>query len=240
MKPSAGLYVGVIVLAGAAQAAFGGVRVVHASPDAPNVDVYVNNAPGIGAPAFSNLPFRSATGYAPLPTDNYRFRVTPASLTSPVVIDAANVPIMGSQDYSVVAINFLSSISPLVLVDDNTINPTQARVRFVHAAPDVPTVDIFAQGVATPLFDATSFGNSGGYISVAPGTYNLEVRLDSSGALALPVPGVNLQAGAVYTVFAMGSLRDNNVQAVLLRDIPAPGAAALLPLAALTSLRRRR
>lgn len=225
---------------GLAAGAEAGVRVVHASPDAPNVDVYVNTAPGAGAAAISNLAFRSATGYVSLPTSNYRFRVTPAGATSPVVIDAANVPIQGNQDYSVVAVNFLSAISPLVLNDDNTINPTQARVRFVHASPDVPTVDIFAAGGMSPLFNAVNFGTSGGYISVNPGTYNLEVRLDANGALALPVPGVQLQAGSVYTIFAMGSLRDSNVQAVLTRDIPAPGAAAMLPLAGLVALRRRR
>lgn len=223
-----------------AQSAEAGVRVVHASPDAPNVDVYVNTAPGGGAPAISNLAFRSATPYVSLPTANYRFRVTPTGATTPVVIDAPNVPIQGNQDYSVVAVNFLSSISPLVLNDDNTINPAQARVRFVHASPDVPTVDIFAAGGMSPLFNAVNFGTSGGYISVNPGSYNLEVRLDSNGALALPVPGVQLQAGSVYTIFAMGSLRDGNVQAVLTRDIPAPGAAAMLPLAGLVLCRRRR
>jgi hypothetical protein len=224
-------------LAGTAQA---GVRVVHASPDAPNVDVYVNNAPGMGMPAISNLAFTAATGYVPLPTASYRFRVTPTGFTSPVVIDADNVPIQGNQDYSVVAINFLSSISPLLLNDDNTINPSQARVRFVHAAPDVPTVDVFAEGLATPLFDAVTFGNSGGYVSVDPGSYNLQVRLDSNGAAALDVPGVQLQAGNVYTIFAMGALSSNSVQAVAIRDIPAPGAAALLPLAGLAAFRRRR
>ena len=63
-----------------------GVRVVHASPDTPPVDVYVNTAPGAGAPAIANLAFRGATGYVPLPTDTYRFRVTPSGATSPVPI----------------------------------------------------------------------------------------------------------------------------------------------------------
>jgi hypothetical protein len=38
------------------------IRVVHASPDAPNVDVWVN-----GAVAVSNLAFNDATDYIALP-----------------------------------------------------------------------------------------------------------------------------------------------------------------------------
>lgn len=230
--------VAALSLAGAATA-HAGVRVVHASPDAPNVDVYVNGTPGVSSPAFSNLPFRSGTAYAPLPTGNYSFKVTPNAAAAPVVIDV-NQAIDGSTDYSVVAINFLSSITALPLVDDNTINPNAARVRFVHAAPDVPLVDVTVAGGGPTLFNAVAFGTSGGYQSVPGGTYNLEVRLDSNNALALNVPGVTLQNGFVYTIFAMGSLRDNNVQAVPLVDIPSPGAGAALTLAGLGLVGRRR
>ncbi|MFN7019945.1 MAG: DUF4397 domain-containing protein [Phycisphaerales bacterium] len=233
--------VAMAALAGlAAASASAGVRVIHASPDAPSVDVYVNGTPGVDAPAITNLPFRSATGYVPLPTGDYNFKVTPVGLSAQVVIDA-NAAINGATDYSVVAINFLSSISPLVLVDDNTIDPVQARVRFVHASPDVPTVDITTAGGGSVLFNAVSFGNSGGYISVPGGTYDLDVRLDSNNALALPVPGVTLDAGKVYTIFAMGALSSQNVQAVVLTDaVPTPGAGTLLAMAGLLTLRRRR
>jgi hypothetical protein len=228
--------VGLLSMAGQAAAS---VRVVHASPDAPNVDVFVNGTPGVNAPAITNLAFRSATGYVPLPTANYNFKVTPTGLTAPVVIDV-NQAIDGAQDYSIVAINFLSAITALPLVDDNTINPAAARVRFVHAAPDVPTVDVTTSGGGSTLFNAVSFGSSGGYVSVPGGTYDLEVRLDATNAVALPVPGVTLQNGFVYTIFAMGSLRDGDVQAVQITDIPAPGAAAGLAMAGLGLLARRR
>lgn len=223
--------------------AHAGVRVIHASPDTPPVDVYVNTAPGAGAPAITNLPFRSATGYVPLPTDNYRFRVTPAGATSPVPIDAT-AAINGSTDYTIAAIGLLSgtpAISPLVLVDDNTINPTQARVRFVHGSPDAPAVDIFAVGLATPVWDAVSFGTSGGYRTLAPGNYNLEVRLDAGGGLALSVPNLQLDAGKVYTVFAVGLVGNGTLAAQPFVDaIPAPGAAGILAGAGLLAFRRRR
>jgi len=59
------------------------VRVAHASPDAPNVDVYVN-----GTLAFSDLAFKDITNYAFVPADYYNIVVVPAGASSPVVINA--------------------------------------------------------------------------------------------------------------------------------------------------------
>lgn len=223
-----------------APTALADVRVIHASPDAPNVDVYVNTAPGAGAPAITNLPFRSGTPYIPLPTADYRFRVTPAGLPAPVVIDATT-PIDGATIYSVVATGFLADIQPTIYIDDNTSNPNAARVRFIHASPDAPTVDIFAVGVADPLFNAVSFRQSGGYVAVPGGTYDLEVRLDQGGGLALAVPGLTVQNGFVYTIFAMGSVAGGTLSAVPFVDaVPGPGSAGLLALAGLFAARCRR
>ena len=47
------------------------VRVVHASPDAPAVDVYVD-----GAKALSNVTFFTASDYLSLPAGEHRFQVT--------------------------------------------------------------------------------------------------------------------------------------------------------------------
>lgn len=225
---------------GGASTVLADIRVVHASPDAPNVDVYVNTAPGGGAPAISNLAFRSATPYIALPSADYRFRVTPAGLAAPVVIDAT-APINSAIDYSIVATGFLADIQPSIFIDDNTSNPNAARIRFIHASPDAPTVDIFAAGVPAPLFDAVSFRESGGYIAVPGGTYDLEVRLDQGGGVALSVPGLTVQNGLVYTIFAMGSVADGTLQAVPVIDaVPAPASAGLLALAGVVAARRRR
>ncbi len=216
------------------------IRVIHASPDAPNVDVYVNTVPGSGSPAIADLPFTQGTPYIPLPSGDYNFQVTPAGLTAPVVIDLST-PIDASTVYTVVATGFLADIQPSVFVDDNTSNLGAARVRFIHASPDAPTVDVFAAGLVDPLFNAVSSRESGGYITVPGGTYDLEVRLDAGGDLALGVPGVTLQNGYVYTIFAMGSAAGGTLQAVPFVDaIPAPGAGVLMACGAIFAIRRRR
>jgi Domain of unknown function (DUF4397) len=212
------------------------VRVVHASPDAPNVDVLVNN--GI---AFSNLPFTGATSYASLAAGNYNFKVVPAGLSGPVVINA-DAMLMNNVDYTVAAVNTLSKIEPLILVDNNTLISDKARVRFVHASPDAPAVDIALKGGGV-LFGNVSFKGVGDYLAVGGGTYDFEVRLAGTSTVVLDVPGVALSNNTVYTVWAMGQVTPGGkpLQAVLTTDaIPAPSSLALLGLAGLAASRRRR
>jgi hypothetical protein len=173
------------------------VRVVHASPDAPAVDVLVND--GV---AFSNAPFQGITDYAALDTGAYNVKVVPTGATTPVVIEADLS--LEAEDYTVVAVGLLENIEPLVLVDNNSAPAAgKAHVRFVHASPDAPAVDIAVKG-GPVLFSSVSFKGVGDYTPVDAGTYDLEVRLAGTETVALDVPGLTLGDGIVYTVFAMG------------------------------------
>jgi hypothetical protein len=215
------------------------IRVIHASPDTPPVDVYVNDLPGPGvSPAISSLAFTQATPYIGLPGGAYDFRVTPAGAASPVALELLGVNLQPEVDVTVAAIDFFSSIEALTLVDDNTSDPGNARIRFVHASPDAPAVDIRVAG-GPVLFSNVAFRGNGGYISVPGGTYDLEVTLAGTSTVVLPLPGVGVDNGAVYSVFAMGGVAD--LQAVTFVDVvPAPSSLALLGLGGLLAARRRR
>jgi LPXTG-motif cell wall-anchored protein len=174
------------------------VRVVHASPNAPAVDVWVN-----GAVAFSNAPFQGITDYAKLEPGAYNVQVSPTGATEPIVIDA-DLDLATQTDYTVVAVGMLENIEPLVLIDNNSAPAAgKAHVRFVHASPDAPAVDIAVAG-GPVLFSDVAFKGTGDYLPVDAGTYDLEARLAGTDTVALSVPGVALEEGTVYTIFAMG------------------------------------
>ncbi len=176
------------------------VRVVHASPDAPAVDVWVN-----GAVAFANAPFTGITDYAELDPAAYNVQVSPAGATEPIVINA-DLELTADTDYTVVAVGQLENVEPLVLVDNNSAPAAgKAHVRFVHASPDAPAVDIAVTG-GPVLFANIPFKGVGDYLPVDAGTYDLEARVAGTETVALSIPGVALEAGNVYTVFAMGLL----------------------------------
>ena len=182
-----------------AQSDMARVRVVHASPDAPAVDVWVD-----GSVAFSNAPFKGITDYASLAPATYNVQVTPTGATEPVVIEA-DLALDANTDYTVVAVGLLADIEPLVLVDNNSTPAAgKAHVRFVHASPDAPAVDIAVANGGPVLFSNVPFKGVGDYLPVDAGTYDLEVRVAGTETVALEVPGVALADSTVYTIFAMG------------------------------------
>jgi hypothetical protein len=178
------------------------IRVVHASPDAPTVDICAN-----GSVAFSGATFPAATDYATLEVGTYQFRVVAAGsgCASDGVIEAA-LTLTADSETTVVAVNTLDAIEPLVLADDNAARAMgMAKVRFVHASPNAPTVDITLTD-GTTLFDNVAFKETGDYIEAAAGTLDLEVRDETGSDVVLTIEGVTLEAGSVYTVFAVGLL----------------------------------
>jgi hypothetical protein len=201
------------------------VRVAHASPDAPAVDVLVD-----GTVAFSNAPFGAVTDYAALPAGTYNVQVVPTGMTEPVVIDA-DLTIEAGMDYTVAAVGLLADIEPLVLVDNNA-QPAagKAHVRIVHASPNAPAVDI-AVADGPVLFADIAFKGVGDYLPVDAGTYDLEVRLAGTDTVGLPLPGVMLEGGTVYTFFAMGLVGgEPGLRAVPTVDATYPDAPPMMPM----------
>lgn len=178
------------------------VRVMHASPDAPAVDVYVN-----GGAAFSNLEFAKATDYATLDAGTYKVRVF-ASAAKGAGNPAISLPSLAldSKPYTVLAIGKLSEIKPLLL-EDNLAKPAagKAHVRFVHAAADAAAVDITTKD-GTVIFPNVAFGKATDFTPVAAGTYNLQARVAGTTTVALDVPNVTLNDGGIYMIVATGLL----------------------------------
>ena len=197
------------------------VRVAHASPDAPAVDVWVN-----GAKAITNLAFKGISPYAALPAGSYAVQVVPTGATTPAVI-SATLPLAANQDYTVVAMDMLAKITPIVLMDNNTPPPAgKAKVRIVHASPDAPAVDIAVKG-GPVLIKNLAFKAASEYLTVDAATYDLEVRPTGTTTVALALPGVKLDAGNVYTFFAEGLVSGTPALTVVPSVDSAPAATAL-------------
>jgi hypothetical protein len=216
----AGMLLALLVAPAAlAQSGDAKVRVVHASPDAPAVDVWVN-----GQKALSNVPFFTASNYLDLPAGSYDIQVVPAGATEPAVIDAKGVRVEAGMAYTIAATGMLAEIKPTVLVD-NLAAPAagKAHVRVIHASPDAPAVDIRVQG-GPALISNLAFPNASEYLPVDAGSYNLEVTPAGQSTVVLPINGVQLEAGKIYDVFAVGELANIRVEPVVTTPPAAPAA----------------
>ncbi|WP_269531343.1 DUF4397 domain-containing protein [Chitinimonas sp. BJYL2] len=185
------------------------VRAVHASPNAPSVDILVNNAV-----ALSNVPFPVASAYLDPLAGTYNFKVNAAG-TSTTVINA-DVPLEAGKKYSVVAANFLANIEPLVF-DDTTAKPAagKAKLRIAHLSPDAPNVDILANDAA--LVSNVPFKAKTDYLEVAAATYAIKVNVAGTSTTALSA-NLTLESGKIYSVYAVGSLAGSTLQLKVLND----------------------
>ncbi|MEJ2102993.1 MAG: DUF4397 domain-containing protein [Ignavibacteriaceae bacterium] len=183
------------------------VKVVHASPDAPGVDLLVDNTV-----AGTNLTFPNNTGYLTVNsgTRNVKVNVTGTQTT---VIEA-NVDFMQNKNYSVFAVNSVANIEPLLIEDDLTA-PAQgkAHVRFIHLSPDAPAVDITLTD-GTVVFGDKSFKEFTAFTPLDAGTYALQVRVAGTSTVALDLGNITVESGKIYTVFAKGFLTGVGQQAL--------------------------
>ena len=184
------------------------VMVVHASPDAPGVDLLVDNTV-----AGTNLTFPNNTGYLEVNagTRNVKVNVT----GTPTTVIQANLNLVENKSYSVFAVNQVSAIEPLVF-EDNLSNPAsgKAHVRFIHLSPNAPAVNITLTD-GTIVFGNVPFKGSVDFTPLDAATYNLQVRdAATNQTIVLELPNITLQAGKIYTVFAKGLLGETGNQAL--------------------------
>lgn len=211
------LALAIVPAAGAADNAM--VRVVHASPDAPAVDVYVD-----GNKVLTNVPFFTASDYLPLPAGEHRFQVTPTGAPADQAVIDAKATVEAGKAYTVAATGKVAEIKPTILAD-NLAAPAagKAHVRVVHASPDAPAVDVKVKGGPT-LISNLAFAKDSGYLPVDANTYDLTVNVAGTDTVALDLPGTKLEAGKIYDIFAVGLLADKTLTVKV--TTPAPMAAA--------------
>jgi hypothetical protein len=197
------------------------VRVLHASPDAPAVDVYLDDTI---VDALTNVPFGTISDYLEVPAGDHNVKVYATGTTADPVIDA-DVTVAAGAAYTIAATGALADIAPQVLEDDVSPSCSTAKVRVVHFSADAPAVDVATAG-STPeeaVVKGLEYPDATGWLELPGGTYDLEVRLAGETTVALPLPDVTIEDCSAYSVFAVGSaaspaLGGNALQAVVAVD----------------------
>ncbi|AFZ72716.1 DUF4397 domain-containing protein [Natronobacterium gregoryi] len=178
------------------------VRVAHFSPDAPNVDIFVDGAPVLRDVAYSDI-----SPYLELEPGTYTVAITAAGDPDTVVFEdevAAEAAF-----YTIAAIGELEAetFRPEILVDADPLpedGEDAAFVRVAHFSPDAPAVDVWADDA--PLVENVSFGDVSGYLAVPAGSYTLSIRPAGDPDTIVASFDVDLAAGTVYTGYAIGYL----------------------------------
>jgi hypothetical protein len=179
------------------------VRVVHASPDAPDVDVLVD-----GSAVLSEVPYLAVSDYLEVAAGVRNVQVNATGTTTSVIDE--DLELAEGANYTIIASGLAASIEPLVLTDDDSA-PTSgnARVRAIHGAPSAPAVDIYvtAPGAdleeTTPVLSGVEFGDVADYVEVPAGDYQVRVTLGGTTTVVIDSGALALSSGQVRTVIAV-------------------------------------
>lgn len=177
---------------------YGYVSVLHAVPDAPNVDVYANN--NLIA---ENLAYGKYTDYLRVPAGTYQISVyATGTKTNPVTTTMLSV--VRNETFTVIATGMLATIDLLTIRDANVpAVADKALVRFVHISPNAPAVNVTLPG-GEVLFEDITYKDVTDYIPLDASVYTLQIRVAATDAVVLTVPRVNAKNNRYYTIYAIG------------------------------------
>ncbi|MCM3770634.1 MULTISPECIES: DUF4397 domain-containing protein [Priestia] len=186
------------------------VRIVHASPDAPAVDIFVDDKALV-----EGTKFKDVSNSLPLSAGSHKVEVYEAKTkgTKDSIIEATLV-VDGGKSYTVAAVNKAENLELQAFTNNKQGMDGKASLRVAHLSPDAPAVNVGPKGAA-PLFKDLSFKSISGYQVVNPGSYDLSVSTED-GKEILSLPGTNLQSGKNYTVLAVNTA--DKLETIVLQD----------------------
>ena len=218
------------------------LRVVHASADAPEVDVVVNDDfanPLVEDLAYPN--FVPTAGFVPVPAGTYDITVTDSATQSVFPIDVNGLPLDAGVTYDILAVNTLASLEPLVLTDDYRRLATAAKVRIVHGstvaqgvspdgvdiyvvAPDA-NGDVVDLNTVMPTIENVVFKDNTEFLQLAAGTYDVSVTVDGAKTAAIGPARITIENGGVYTAIARDpdpQVQNDTLGLILMDDFVTP------------------
>jgi hypothetical protein len=80
-------------------------------------------------------------------------------------------------------------------------------------------VDVVVKGGPT-LIPGLAFPKDSSYLPVAAGSYDLQVRAANTEVVALDLPGVTLESGKIYDVFAVGEFAKGTLKVQVASPAP--------------------
>jgi hypothetical protein len=181
------------------------LRVLHLSPDAPGVDVFLNSG---STPAVSNLEFQRGTAYVLVDAGSYRIDIAAnGNAIDQAVLTVPSLALEADKSYTAVAYNQLALIAPLALADElEGLASDKIRVRAIHTAVGIGQVDIWnipSSGSPSILYENVDFSAVGPYFDLPAGAYTLgfDVNNDATPDVVFSLPA--LPAGTIANVFAV-------------------------------------
>ena len=174
------------------------LRIFHASPNSPAVDIYLNNKLAVRW-----LPYKGFSNYLKIAPGRYNIKVFPASKRDSAVINT-NITVPERVIMTNAVIGSLPNIS-LFPISEPVFPRTQNKVyiRFIHLSQNAPKVDVIVPGKGK-VFSGVGYKEKTDYITLNAGIYTFDVNVSGTDKRVLHVPNIKLFANKIYTIYAVG------------------------------------
>jgi hypothetical protein len=200
------------------------LRVIHASPGAPEVDVLLD-----GQPLLQGVAYGTASNYSTMTPEEHRVQIVPTGQTADAAVVDETIDAAPGQAYLVAVFGLLNDIGGAVYdVDLSEIEPGNARVRLINFSPDAGAVDLLETG-GDEWFGDVDLGEASDYLDIAPATYSADVRGDDDRVL-LTVSELPFEETRVYDVVVLGQIADDSVELQSLVTTVSPSCGEVLGL----------
>jgi hypothetical protein len=193
-------------LVGVGQKSDACVRFVHVSPDAGQVDVYVD-----GKVAAQGISYGAATEFAAVSGQQHQVQVTEAGQSTSNALLDETYGFGPGQAYQISILGMKSGDNGLKLLRDEIdltpLPPQQARVRVIQAIPDESNVTLTTSAGDAKLLDSKGFGDESSYTTIDAGKADLTVT-GSDNAQLVKAAGQEFKEGTAYDIFIIGRKAD--------------------------------
>jgi hypothetical protein len=197
----------ILPLAGCGGGGGGGTRfrLMNAIPDEASLEVLVNSTSVANSVAYG-----TSTGYQSVKSGSQQVEVEPSGSANALL--QQSISFTSGADTTVLASNFSSSATFLVLADDNSAPASgDFKLRLVNSSPGLGSVDIYVEAPGTDLFTVSptvgnvAFNGVVNYESLSAGSYEIMVTPVGQKFTVIDTGSLTFSAGQVRTFVGLNS-----------------------------------
>ncbi|MFA0060039.1 DUF4397 domain-containing protein [Vibrio cyclitrophicus] len=230
------------------------VQVVHAASGVGDVNLYVTGpSDPLGTP-LGTLGYKDFTDVLNIPAGQYRVRLETVS-GSAIAFDSGEITLSGGSELTIAAVPRAdsNSASPvkLMVMDGKGSSliydmAETAEVRVGHLVDGAPNVDVYVNSTQFAPLDDLMFKEVRGFLDLAAGSYDIDIyETATTSPTFIDVDGLAVFTGMDYSVYAVGTVSNLNLEALVVPENRRPVAtsavlnithAAANPIAALVDI----
>lgn len=173
------------------------LRILHASPEMPAVDVYID-----GEQVLRNFNYKSSSTYFSLSSGQHQIDLYPAGeVRTPLI--SKKVFNQAGKFYTIAVAGRSENFRILTFEDQHEVPSKEAKIRFIHLSPDAPDIDIAVKN-RDVVFQKIPYRKSTSYLGVTPMVLSLEARMTGTNEVIFPLPTIKLKPDKAYSGVIVG------------------------------------